>query len=248
MRERPSSLPRKRPEINHSARIARLLRRNRLNIVAMEGYYDFEPREKRPLGPIVFWVCIAVLLGPAVLVWVVRAVGFAAQCAPGPDLCRGIALGGGIARRARARLGRGHRPLADGRARRRGGDRLFRVAAAVPGRGQRLPSAGREPGAADARGPCLALRRLRDQSGRRRHLHPVGRHDGPQLPHRRHHSRHDLQFRALLVRAGADGEHPGLVPHPPQVAPRRSTPPPASAGSKKTSSRKAARRSRAADP
>jgi hypothetical protein len=96
MRARRSSLPRKRPEINHSVRIARLLRHNRLNIAGMEGTYDFEPREKRPLGPIVFWVCIAVLLGPAVLVWLVRAVGFAAQCAPGPDLCRGIALGGGL--------------------------------------------------------------------------------------------------------------------------------------------------------
>src|ERR1700679_3176301 len=62
---------------------------------AMEGY-DFEARERRPAGPIVFWVCIAVLLGPAVLVWIVRGVGFAAQCAPGPELCRGIALGGGL--------------------------------------------------------------------------------------------------------------------------------------------------------
>lgn len=61
----------------------------------MEGD-DFEPREKRPVGQIVFWVCLAVLLGPAALVWIVRGVGFAAQCAPGPDLCRGIALGGGL--------------------------------------------------------------------------------------------------------------------------------------------------------
>jgi hypothetical protein len=58
--------------------------------------YDFEVRERRPVGPIVFWVCMAVLLGPAVLVWIVRGVGFAAQCAPGPELCRGIALGGGL--------------------------------------------------------------------------------------------------------------------------------------------------------
>jgi hypothetical protein len=61
----------------------------------MEGE-DFEPREKRPVGQIVFWVCLAVLLGPAALVWIVRGVGFAAQCAPGPDLCRSIALGGGL--------------------------------------------------------------------------------------------------------------------------------------------------------
>ena len=53
-------------------------------------------REKPPVALIVWALCIAVLLGPAVLVWIVRGVGFAAQCAPGPDPCRGIALGGGL--------------------------------------------------------------------------------------------------------------------------------------------------------
>jgi hypothetical protein len=53
-------------------------------------------REKPPVALIVWALCIAVLLGPAMLVWIVRGVGFAAQCAPGPDPCRGIALGGGL--------------------------------------------------------------------------------------------------------------------------------------------------------
>ena len=60
----------------------------------MEGH-DFT-REKQPVALIVWALCIAVLLGPAALVWIVRGVGFAAQCAPGPDPCRGIALGGGL--------------------------------------------------------------------------------------------------------------------------------------------------------
>jgi len=40
--------------------------------------------------------CIAVLVGPAVMAWVVRLVALGAQCAPGPDPCRGLALGGGL--------------------------------------------------------------------------------------------------------------------------------------------------------
>jgi hypothetical protein len=60
----------------------------------MEGH-DYT-REKPPVALIVWALCIAVLLGPAVLVWIVRGVGFAAQCAPGPDLCRGMMLGGGL--------------------------------------------------------------------------------------------------------------------------------------------------------
>jgi hypothetical protein len=41
----------------------------------------------------VFAGCIGLLLGPSLLVWAVRAAALAAQCAPGPELCRGIALG-----------------------------------------------------------------------------------------------------------------------------------------------------------
>jgi len=41
-------------------------------------------------------LCVAVLLGPAVLVWFVRIVTLAAQCAPGPGLCHGVAFGAGL--------------------------------------------------------------------------------------------------------------------------------------------------------
>ncbi|MDR3527876.1 MAG: hypothetical protein P4L57_11400 [Rhizomicrobium sp.] len=41
-------------------------------------------------------LCVAVLLGPAVLVWFVRLVTVAAGCTPGPQLCHGLAFGGGL--------------------------------------------------------------------------------------------------------------------------------------------------------
>jgi hypothetical protein len=60
----------------------------------MEGEYS--ARDRPPVALIIWALCMAVLLGPSLLVWIIRAVGFAAQCAPGPDLCRGMALGGGL--------------------------------------------------------------------------------------------------------------------------------------------------------
>lgn len=60
----------------------------------MEGL-EFD-REKPPVALIVWTLCAAILLGPSLLVWIVRGVGFAAQCAPGPDPCRGEQLGGGL--------------------------------------------------------------------------------------------------------------------------------------------------------
>jgi hypothetical protein len=51
---------------------------------------------KPPTALIIWALAIAVLLGPSLLVWIVRAVGFAAHCAPGPQLCRGMTLGGGL--------------------------------------------------------------------------------------------------------------------------------------------------------
>jgi hypothetical protein len=41
-------------------------------------------------------LCVAVLLGPALLVWFVRVVTLVAQCAPGPGLCHGVAFGAGL--------------------------------------------------------------------------------------------------------------------------------------------------------
>ncbi|MBV9542374.1 MAG: hypothetical protein JO167_14020 [Alphaproteobacteria bacterium] len=51
---------------------------------------------KRNTALIIWASCVAVLLGPSLLVWIVRGVALAAQCAPGPEPCRGVALGGGL--------------------------------------------------------------------------------------------------------------------------------------------------------
>lgn len=58
---------------------------------------DFGEAERKPPLALIVWVlCATVLLGPSLLVWIIRGAGFAAQCAPGPDLCRGMTLGGGL--------------------------------------------------------------------------------------------------------------------------------------------------------
>lgn len=61
--------------------------------MAMDGSEE-TTRNGRTLTP---WaLCLAVLLGPAMLVWFVRVVALAAGCAPGPGLCRGLPLGAGL--------------------------------------------------------------------------------------------------------------------------------------------------------
>jgi hypothetical protein len=61
---------------------------------------DSEDEDSGPSLPhtamLVWAACVALLIGPSVLVWIVRIVALAAQCAPGPDPCRGMALGGGL--------------------------------------------------------------------------------------------------------------------------------------------------------
>jgi hypothetical protein len=51
---------------------------------------------KRHTARNIWAACVTILLGPSLLVWIVRGVALAAQCAPGPGLCRGMALGGGL--------------------------------------------------------------------------------------------------------------------------------------------------------
>ncbi len=41
-------------------------------------------------------ICIALVLGPALMAWIVRLSALGLQCAPGPDPCRGMTLGGGL--------------------------------------------------------------------------------------------------------------------------------------------------------
>lgn len=48
------------------------------------------------VGRNVFMACAGLQLGPSLLVCAVRGIAAAAQCAPGADLCRGIALGAGF--------------------------------------------------------------------------------------------------------------------------------------------------------
>lgn len=51
----------------------------------------------KPAPTLTPWaLCVAVLLGPSVLVWFVRIVTLAARCAPGPGLCHGVAFGAGL--------------------------------------------------------------------------------------------------------------------------------------------------------
>ncbi len=54
-------------------------------------------QNRRPLPSLKPWALIvAVMIGPAVLVWTVRLTALFAGCAPGPGLCRGMPLGAGL--------------------------------------------------------------------------------------------------------------------------------------------------------
>ncbi len=52
------------------------------------------PPRKGAIGVLI--ACAVLLLAPSFLVWFVRLIALAMQCAPGPGLCRGQALGGGL--------------------------------------------------------------------------------------------------------------------------------------------------------
>jgi hypothetical protein len=43
-----------------------------------------------------WWFCVALLVGPSVLVWLVRLSALGMGCEPGPDLCRNMAIGSGL--------------------------------------------------------------------------------------------------------------------------------------------------------
>jgi hypothetical protein len=63
-------------------------------MAAMEDGEIPRPVQKVTLTP--WGLCVAVLLGPAALVWIVRGAAFAAQCEPGPGLCAGMPIGAGM--------------------------------------------------------------------------------------------------------------------------------------------------------
>ncbi|HEY0107355.1 MAG TPA: hypothetical protein VGB91_14840 [Rhizomicrobium sp.] len=51
---------------------------------------------ERHIARNIWAICVAILVGPALMAWIVRLVALGMQCAPGPDPCRGLALGGGL--------------------------------------------------------------------------------------------------------------------------------------------------------
>jgi hypothetical protein len=53
-------------------------------------------RHARPHALSVWYLCATLLLGPSVLVWLVRLTVLGMGCAPGPGLCRSVAVGGGL--------------------------------------------------------------------------------------------------------------------------------------------------------
>ena len=58
---------------------------------------DDDLRDAKGNTPLKIWVaCVVFLLGPSLMVWIVRLVAIAARCSPGPQLSHGIALGGGL--------------------------------------------------------------------------------------------------------------------------------------------------------
>jgi hypothetical protein len=66
----------------------------------MAMYEDLDearaPPPKHSILLCVWGLCAALLLGPSILVWFVRGTALAMGCAPGPALCRGMELGGGL--------------------------------------------------------------------------------------------------------------------------------------------------------
>jgi hypothetical protein len=61
------------------------------------NHFDPPPPPPKRTGAI-YLLCAAatILLAPSALVWFVRATALGLQCAPGPALCRGQMLGGGL--------------------------------------------------------------------------------------------------------------------------------------------------------
>ncbi len=63
----------------------------------MQIVFETEQPVHDPRIPMRVWAfCAIVLLGPSLLVWIVRGTALAFSCAPGTDLCHGMNLGGGL--------------------------------------------------------------------------------------------------------------------------------------------------------
>lgn len=62
----------------------------------MHGFEPPPPAPKRHIALGIWALIAAIFLGPSVLVWAVRATAVALACAPGPGVCHGVTLGGGL--------------------------------------------------------------------------------------------------------------------------------------------------------
>jgi len=62
----------------------------------MHAFEEDEAPPPRHTALTVWGVCVAILLVPSLLAWSVRFMALGMQCAPGPQLCQGIGLGGGL--------------------------------------------------------------------------------------------------------------------------------------------------------
>jgi hypothetical protein len=61
----------------------------------MRDLEDFEPKRRDPALRF-FFIATAILIGPSILVWIMRGAAAFERCAPGPDLCAGAPLGLGF--------------------------------------------------------------------------------------------------------------------------------------------------------
>lgn len=62
----------------------------------MQSFDDAPAAPRMPYALCLWGLCAALLVGPSVLVWVVRLSALAAGCGPGPRACHGMILGGGL--------------------------------------------------------------------------------------------------------------------------------------------------------
>lgn len=59
----------------------------------MHAFEDPPPPPKKRLAFRVWMIGAAVLLVPSLLVWIVRGIGFALHCVPGPGMCANLPIG-----------------------------------------------------------------------------------------------------------------------------------------------------------
>jgi hypothetical protein len=59
----------------------------------MHAFEDPPPAPKKRRAITIWAICALALLGPSLIVWILRGIAFGLHCAPGPDMCRNLPLG-----------------------------------------------------------------------------------------------------------------------------------------------------------